>query len=205
MNTLTPLPYYKMYKVPLWFVIANHENTPKVVKWFQKTSAHQVVWPSTNFIDTCNAMKKKGWAHAFPIDRDISAQALSLAFVEHCKEHLNRFAISVPPEGIVARLPRRLATAEDYSKFFNVVLDNVNSVELAQMFQVQERCYANNKERAWFSVAPFDFSTISRLSERTVIIDVPSEGFTPDIDITKLDKGVSKKLEEEMEKFVSLS
>lgn len=202
MQKLVPMPYYKMYQVPLWFVVGKHENTPKVLKWFETTNARSIEWPAETFFDTIEGMKKKGWSSTFARVGDISAQGLALAFANHCKENMNPFVANVPLEGYISQMNRRLQTREDYAKFFNLILDTIPPVELAQMFMVQEHCFGQNQEKAWYSSDNFDYTTIKKLAKKVVIIDAPVEGFTPDIDITTMDKFVSKKLSAEMSKIL---
>jgi len=201
-----PMMYYQPYLVPVWVLVENDPKSKKVVKWFAKNEANVQEWPAVGYKQTYDSFGNNGWGHVVNKPGPRHTDLLVRAFTEQCKKQ-NPYVQMSTNHNSVMKANRDLVDEKDFEAFFNKCMDFMPLMDLSKLFYIQEICYPtlNTGCKVWVSSDTFDYTTVSRLAKKVVLIGNPKEGqsIQPDITFDELGKDFGEVLEMYMEDILS--
>ena len=199
-----PEVYYKMFRVPKWIVIKNCRQQAEVLGFFQEARNRTlkegdrkepilniVEWPSVTFKDTLMKLRNQGWKPHLPksLDGDfepfiLHPQLAIRAFAEHLRKKTHTNA-NVSLNVATQRLERKIHNQEELQRYFDTVLESHQVIDIAQMFQIKEKCFSESgrDHPVWVTTEPCNLNIISSLSDSVLTIGDTKEC---DINIKKV-------------------
>lgn len=168
--------YDRAFKVPAWFVVklADEKQLAVVVKWFEDAEAHNAAWPAASFKASCEALARKGWAHALMLKDPyiMRDDVLVRAAGDHVKNFFGSHAfLARQMAKPLHHLDRRIRDDSDYERVFNGVLFLQPIEAVCKLFKTAERTlYDARKTKVFVTYNNPAIDVLTRMAERVITI-----------------------------------